>query len=210
MLYTLVLVFILVTHLGYCVLNYSFSGIVGTVKCISVWICWALYISVRLYWQKMQYGNGTCTLEIVQHLSDDFQLYLRGLDSRGSNWTIVIWSNTQSGCFFCLNWFVLFDFEIIIFMLWHWRFLGQNSASEKFAPSHTQLISVQAAGGIIAGATASCITTPLDTIKTRLQVLTTLVDVKLNSFHFLTVHLLIAFILIPNIIFCHRSCAFKL
>nr|AFK36496.1 unknown [Medicago truncatula] len=30
---------------------------------------------------------------------------------------------------------------------------------------------VQAAGGIIAGATASCITTPLDTIKTRLQVM---------------------------------------
>lgn len=29
---------------------------------------------------------------------------------------------------------------------------------------------VQAAGGIFAGATASCITTPLDTIKTRLQV----------------------------------------
>ncbi|XP_022954457.1 solute carrier family 25 member 44-like isoform X2 [Cucurbita pepo subsp. pepo] len=52
-----------------------------------------------------------------------------------------------------------------------WRFLGQNSGAEKFAPSHAQLISVQAAGGIIAGATASCITTPLDTIKTRLQVM---------------------------------------
>lgn len=39
------------------------------------------------------------------------------------------------------------------------------------APSQGKIVSVQAAGGIIAGATASCITTPLDTIKTRLQVL---------------------------------------
>ncbi|WMV17310.1 hypothetical protein MTR67_010695 [Solanum verrucosum] len=37
------------------------------------------------------------------------------------------------------------------------------------APSQGKIVSVQAAGGIIAGATASCITTPLDTIKTRLQ-----------------------------------------
>lgn len=39
------------------------------------------------------------------------------------------------------------------------------------APSQGKIVSVQAAGGIIAGATASCVTTPLDTIKTRLQVL---------------------------------------
>lgn len=38
------------------------------------------------------------------------------------------------------------------------------------APSQGKIVAVQAAGGIIAGATASCITTPLDTIKTRLQV----------------------------------------
>lgn len=38
-------------------------------------------------------------------------------------------------------------------------------------PSQGKIVAVQAAGGIIAGATASCITTPLDTIKTRLQVM---------------------------------------
>lgn len=38
------------------------------------------------------------------------------------------------------------------------------------APTEGKIMSVQAAGGIIAGATASCVTTPLDTIKTRLQV----------------------------------------
>ncbi|CAN4079486.1 unnamed protein product [Withania somnifera] len=39
------------------------------------------------------------------------------------------------------------------------------------APSQGKIVAVQAAGGMIAGATASCITTPLDTIKTRLQVM---------------------------------------
>ncbi|CAN4082708.1 unnamed protein product [Withania somnifera] len=38
-------------------------------------------------------------------------------------------------------------------------------------PSQGKIVAVQAAGGIIAGATASCVTTPLDTIKTRLQVM---------------------------------------
>lgn len=37
-------------------------------------------------------------------------------------------------------------------------------------PSQSKIVLVQATGGLIAGATASCITTPLDTIKTRLQV----------------------------------------
>ncbi|KAL5153123.1 Solute carrier family 25 member 44 [Glycine soja] len=50
-----------------------------------------------------------------------------------------------------------------------WRFLGDNS--EEYTPSLPKIIFAQATGGIIAGATASCITNPLDTIKTRLQVL---------------------------------------
>ncbi|CAI9109870.1 OLC1v1009794C4 [Oldenlandia corymbosa var. corymbosa] len=52
-----------------------------------------------------------------------------------------------------------------------WRLLGEGSANDGFAPSQGQVVLVQAAGGIFAGATASCITTPLDTIKTRLQVM---------------------------------------
>ncbi|KAF5961938.1 hypothetical protein HYC85_003147 [Camellia sinensis] len=49
-------------------------------------------------------------------------------------------------------------------------FLGHGSTEhEESAPSPWTIVSVQAAGGIFAGATASCITTPLDTIKTRLQ-----------------------------------------
>ena len=50
------------------------------------------------------------------------------------------------------------------------RLLGQGTDREEAAPSKSTIMLVQATGGIIAGATASCITTPLDTIKTRLQV----------------------------------------
>lgn len=49
-----------------------------------------------------------------------------------------------------------------------WRILGDGQES---GPSAGKIVCVQAAGGIIAGATASCITTPLDTVKTRLQVM---------------------------------------
>jgi hypothetical protein len=38
-------------------------------------------------------------------------------------------------------------------------------------PSHLKIVGVQATGGVIAGAVTSCVTTPIDTIKTRLQVL---------------------------------------
>ncbi|KAG8366971.1 hypothetical protein BUALT_Bualt16G0023700 [Buddleja alternifolia] len=48
-----------------------------------------------------------------------------------------------------------------------WRLVDDGTA----APSEGKIVLVQAAGGIFAGATASCITTPLDTIKTRLQVM---------------------------------------
>ncbi|XP_028764819.1 solute carrier family 25 member 44 [Neltuma alba] len=51
-----------------------------------------------------------------------------------------------------------------------WRFLGYAENKEG-KPGVQKIVLVQATGGIIAGATASCITTPLDTIKTRLQVM---------------------------------------
>ncbi|XP_059449047.1 uncharacterized protein LOC132180293 [Corylus avellana] len=51
-----------------------------------------------------------------------------------------------------------------------WSLLGHGTDQEEAAPSQSKIVLVQAAGGIIAGAIASCTTTPLDTIKTRLQV----------------------------------------
>ncbi|KAJ1406522.1 Mitochondrial carrier protein [Sesbania bispinosa] len=55
-----------------------------------------------------------------------------------------------------------------------WRFLEHGAKNDEGTPSLQKIMLVQASGGIIAGATASCITTPLDTIKTRLQVCTIL------------------------------------
>ncbi|XP_065006899.1 uncharacterized protein LOC103978919 isoform X1 [Musa acuminata AAA Group] len=51
-----------------------------------------------------------------------------------------------------------------------WRSLGyQNDAEKK--PSQLELVTVQATAGTLAGACSSIITTPIDTIKTRLQVM---------------------------------------
>lgn len=64
--------------------------------------------------------------------------------------------------------------SLIQYLLLLCRLLGYGSDSKATAaPSQSKIVLVQALGGIIAGATASSITTPLDTIKTRLQVLLT-------------------------------------
>ncbi|KAF7822383.1 solute carrier family 25 member 44-like [Senna tora] len=52
-----------------------------------------------------------------------------------------------------------------------WRYIGDGTEYEKATLSLQQLVLLQATGGIAAGATASCATQPLDTIKTRLQVM---------------------------------------
>ncbi|KAH6830319.1 Mitochondrial substrate carrier family protein [Perilla frutescens var. hirtella] len=52
-----------------------------------------------------------------------------------------------------------------------WRLLGYGIESDKTALNESKILLVQASGGIFAAATASCISTPLDTIKTRLQVI---------------------------------------
>ncbi|KAF2286590.1 hypothetical protein GH714_003220 [Hevea brasiliensis] len=49
--------------------------------------------------------------------------------------------------------------------------LGHGTELKGTAPSQLAIMLVQVSGGIIAGATTSCITTPLDTIKTHLQVM---------------------------------------
>lgn len=48
--------------------------------------------------------------------------------------------------------------------------MGYKDDSEK-KPSHVEMITVQATAGMTAGACSSIITTPIDTVKTRLQVM---------------------------------------
>ncbi|KAK6146261.1 hypothetical protein DH2020_020130 [Rehmannia glutinosa] len=50
-----------------------------------------------------------------------------------------------------------------------WRSLGYRDDLEK--PCHVELVAVQATAGMVAGACSSVITTPIDTVKTRLQVI---------------------------------------
>ncbi|KAI9195859.1 hypothetical protein LWI28_018817 [Acer negundo] len=51
-----------------------------------------------------------------------------------------------------------------------WRSLGYGDGVEK-KPSHMEMVTVQATAGMVAGACSSVITTPIDTVKTRLQVM---------------------------------------
>lgn len=58
-------------------------------------------------------------------------------------------------------------FNIILLLCY--RSLGYNDDMHQ-KPSHVEMISVQATAGLLAGACSSVITTPVDTVKTRLQV----------------------------------------
>ncbi|KAG2726751.1 hypothetical protein I3760_01G127800 [Carya illinoinensis] len=51
-----------------------------------------------------------------------------------------------------------------------WRSLGYRDDMDK-KPSHMEMVTVQATAGLVAGACSSVITTPIDTVKTRLQVM---------------------------------------
>lgn len=51
-----------------------------------------------------------------------------------------------------------------------WRSMGYRDDMD-MKPSHLEMVTVQAMAGTVAGACSSIITTPVDTIKTRLQVM---------------------------------------
>lgn len=57
-----------------------------------------------------------------------------------------------------------------LFCFSYFRSLGYRDEAEK-KPSHVEMVTVQATSGMVAGACSSVITTPIDTVKTRLQVM---------------------------------------
>lgn len=63
------------------------------------------------------------------------------------------------------------------------RSLGYKDDTGK-KPSHVEMVTVQASAGMVAGACSSVITTPIDTVKTRLQVCA----MRLLSLGFAVVH----------------------
>lgn len=54
-------------------------------------------------------------------------------------------------------------------MIIGYRSLGYKDDMEN-KPTHVEMVTVQATAGMVAGACSSVITTPIDTVKTRLQV----------------------------------------
>lgn len=81
---------------------------------------------------------------------------------------VLVFNTTANDFCYCVVCANSWDFLIEFANLFHVysRFLDDAVV----APTEGKIMLVQAAGGIVAGATASCVTTPLDTIKTRLQV----------------------------------------
>lgn len=61
------------------------------------------------------------------------------------------------------------EFIILFFFSWNLRSLDYSDDMGK-KPSHMEMVTVQATAGMLAGACSSVVTTPIDTVKTRLQV----------------------------------------
>ncbi|KAE8701932.1 BAG family molecular chaperone regulator 8 [Hibiscus syriacus] len=104
------------------------------------------------------YGVSCVVIAFIVIFSLSFMAGTAGLSFPcGKELNVLLQPATKGYGFFTIN-----DF----------RFLDKgNTDLKETAPSTWTIVSVQAAGGIIAGTTASCITTPLDNIKTRLQVM---------------------------------------
>ncbi|GAB4832418.1 hypothetical protein Ancab_006435 [Ancistrocladus abbreviatus] len=137
------------------------NGIAGMMASISAQ---AVFVPVDVVSQKLMvqgysgYATYNGGLDVVQKVikSDG----IRGL-YRGFGLSIMTYSPSSA------VWWASYGSSQRLF----WRLLGYNTDEEEATPSVWKIVCVQGAGGVVAGATASCITTPLDTIKTRLQVM---------------------------------------
>ncbi|GMH04372.1 hypothetical protein Nepgr_006211 [Nepenthes gracilis] len=137
------------------------NGIAGMMASVSAQ---AVFVPIDVVSQKLMvqgysgYATYNGGLDVVRKVvkSDG----IRGL-YRGFGLSVMTYSPTSA------VWWASYGSSQRLF----WRLLGYGTEHEVTPPSQWKIVCVQSAGGVVAGATASCITTPLDTIKTRLQVM---------------------------------------
>lgn len=81
-------------------------------------------------------------------------------------WRYAYLSQRHIECRYVYNFGLIMVANYCLFLIT--RSLGYGDDMEK--PSQSEMITVQASAGMVAGACSTVITTPIDTVKTRLQV----------------------------------------
>lgn len=137
------------------------NGVAGMVSSI---VAQSVFVPLDVVSQRLMVQGTACTAKYSGGLDAARKILrtdgIRGL-YRGFGMSVLTYSPSSA------FWWASYGFSQRII----WRSLGYSSEDSSLTPSEGEIVLVQAGSGIFAGAIASCTTTPLDTIKTRLQVM---------------------------------------